>query len=533
MDTSGETRVRITKRNRPPTRPIEPGTRPISHRESSVAPRRLLLSFGTILFLLALALCLRPVSQLENKPLTEDGYLLLSVSRHLATGRGFSADGLHPTNGFQPLFTVLASLPYLVAGGNRIAGLRGVLALDALFYVVTGCLVGLICRRMFAPGTMAFRLAAPLGAVSFLSADYVITSSFNGLETGLLLLVYALIWWYWSTHDLNSPVQQVILGLLLGAAVLARIDSIFLVASVAAHFAWQRQVRAALLATVLPIAVSAPWWIYNLALTGSLMPTSGNSEHTWALSIARVKEMFQAVTTDIVPWTYLSRFDTFPVALLRIACVILIIAACRQLPGRTTQVLRGLKCGQVESFGKIILGAAGLLIVWYTLYSHATYFYGRYLAPIMLVATVGGIWLLFGAICTRRAFIPVGIAAVLSLVAVAVFCALDVGKLFPGNSMLTQQVALVESRVPSSATVAAGQSGTLSYYRDGVINLDGKSNIDVLSRQNDIPAYLAALKVQWVCDWPAYVHRYLGVHPSIIGWHLVAAKGEFELWHHS
>ena len=172
-------------------------------------------------------------------------------------------------------------------------------------------------------------------------------------------------------------------------------------------------------------------------------------------------------------------------------------------------------------------------MVWYILYSSATYFYARYLAPLTLVAVVGGTWLLLRAIGSRSAAVPVGVAAVLSVAAIVVFSALDIGKLFPGNVMLTQQVPLVESQVPPGAAVAAGQSGKLSYFRDGVVNLDGKSNVDALAHAGHMSEYLDSLGVRWICDWPGYIHSYLGTNPPAIGWHKVATRGEFELWHHS
>ena len=533
MDTSREVEVGLLRSRRGASPSIDAGTGLASQLDNDTGARRLLLLFGTVLCLSALTLCFRPTTQLENKPLTEDGYLLLSVSRNLAIGHGLSADGTHLTNGFQPLFTVIASLPYLVTDGNRVAGLRGVLGLYLLCYMATGLVVGLICRRMFKPGTRAYRVAAPLGAVCYLSASFVILTSFNGLETGVQLLVYALIWWYWATHDLQSITQQTILGALLGAAVLARVDSAFLVAVVTIYLACRRQIQAAMVAGVTAVVVSAPWWIYNIVLTGSLMPTSARAEHAWALSAFRVKGMVQAVSTDIMPWTYASQFNTsLAVALLRLGGAALVITFCLRLARTSAAGPDGAASGRVASVGRLIVAAAGGLIVWYPLYSFAYYFYARYLAPLTLVAVVGAVWLLLRAIGSRSVAVPVGIAAVLSIAAVVLFAALDIGKV-PGNLMLTQQVSLVESLVPSGAAVAAGQSGTLSYFRDGVVNLDGKSNIDALSHAGDIPQYLESLGVRWICDEPGYLQRYLGTNPAAIGWHLVAVRGDFQLWHHT
>ena len=268
---------------------------------------------------------------------------------------------------------------------------------------------------MFTPGTRAYQLAAPFGAVCYLSASFVILSSFNGLETGALLLCYALIWWYWATHGLQSTTQQIILGALLGAAVLARIDSVFLVCAVVGYFTWRRQIRAAVVTGATAVVVSLPWWTYNLALTGSLMPTSARAEHAWALSAFRVKVMVQAVATDVMPWTYASRFDTFGLALLRFACVALVIAICLRLARSSAGAPTSVTNGRVGSFGRLIVSTVGVLMVWYVLYSWASNFYSRYLAPLTLVAVVGGTWLIFRAIGNRSAAVPVAIATVLSV----------------------------------------------------------------------------------------------------------------------
>src|SRR5215831_20633195 len=53
---------------------------------------------------------------------TEDGYLMLTIARNIALGHGMSvSDGLQPTNGTQPLATLLwAAVFKLVAGDRRL-----------------------------------------------------------------------------------------------------------------------------------------------------------------------------------------------------------------------------------------------------------------------------------------------------------------------------------------------------------------------------------------------------------------------------
>ena len=83
--------------------------------------------------------------------------------------------------------------------------------------------------------------------------------------------------------------------------------------------------------------------------------------------------------------------------------------------------------------------------------------------------------------------------------------------------------------MPTGELVAAGQSGTLGYFVDNVLNLDGKVNLEALPHQNDMRDYLRKNDVRWLCDWPAYLERYLG--DSLQSeWRLVATRGKFELW---
>jgi hypothetical protein len=96
--------------------------------------------------------------------------------------------------------------------------------------------------------------------------------------------------------------------------------------------------------------------------------------------------------------------------------------------------------------------------------------------------------------------------------------------------IFADQVRLVQASVPPEATVAAGQTGTLGYFRDRVLNLDGKVNGEALRYQDRMPEYLDARGVRWFCDMRGYVDRYLGPRPEEHGWGLVAEAGLFRLY---
>jgi hypothetical protein len=83
-------------------------------------------------------------------------------------------------------------------------------------------------------------------------------------------------------------------------------------------------------------------------------------------------------------------------------------------------------------------------------------------------------------------------------------------------------VALAQAWVPESDLLAAGQTGTLGFFRDRVLNLDGKVNRDALQWQGRMTQYLDARGVRWFADSPWYSERMLGSDPGAAGWRLVA-----------
>ena len=95
------------------------------------------------------------------------------------------------------------------------------------------------------------------------------------------------------------------------------------------------------------------------------------------------------------------------------------------------------------------------------------------------------------------------------------------------NKNYTDQYALIQANVPPDQMVSAGQSGTLGYFRDHVLNLDGKVNQEALNYRGRIWAYLDAEKINWYCDWSTI---WIEPNPETRGWKLVGRKGYFMLY---
>lgn len=472
---------------------------------------------------------------LTDKPLTEDGFYLLTVARHLALGNGLSIDGVHLTNGIQPLFTFLAAPAYWLFGGDRFEALRGVLLLHGLLFVGSAWLFGSVLRDATAGGE---RLRW-LGSLSWLASGYLFLLAHNGLETGCLLFLYLACWRTWQRWPLRGVGSAVAHGALLGVLVLARIDATFFVAALCASHVLRGEgrlglrVRDAALVGAVAAVVSSPWWIYNLVNFGSLMPTSGTAQGaTLDSTVGIVASRAAAAATNLLlvatPMLYGGDGAGGRWFLaLRVVFLIGVVIALWRLPRVEGPPARTASGGRPVAIA--LLSAGLVLVVWYACRFWATHFYGRYFVPL---APFGmAMWAIAADRAVARAPRLLGLlVAGLAIAAVGVAAIAHTGALFAGNQWLHDQVSLVRDHVPPGARLAAGQSGTLGYFVDGVRNLDGKVNAEALRHQGSMGVYLAGQRIEWLCDWPEYVQRYVPPASLATDWQFVDRRGEFELW---
>jgi hypothetical protein len=96
--------------------------------------------------------------------------------------------------------------------------------------------------------------------------------------------------------------------------------------------------------------------------------------------------------------------------------------------------------------------------------------------------------------------------------------------------MRAAALCLIEAYVPRSDVVSAGQSGTIGYFRDHVVNLDGKVNTEALHYRSNMWEYLERRNIAWYCDWAS---GSLGPDPAANGWTMVAKRGQFLLYQHT
>lgn len=153
----------------------------------------------------------------------DDFFYYAEVARNLTLGHGSTFDGIHPTNGYHPLWMLLIVLLY-----KLFPGVAFFVAVEIVSFIASlAFFFGILrCLRAFA---IPERLA-PLTAL-LLSLHALLLFRF-GMEVTLALPLG--IWTIATIVDPNfrwTPRQTVHYGLLACATVLARLDSIFLIAA--------------------------------------------------------------------------------------------------------------------------------------------------------------------------------------------------------------------------------------------------------------------------------------------------------------
>ena len=496
------------------------GARPLSSLQPSNERSRLALGFVVVLFLIGLAARLSPFVDVDGRLfwqyMTEDGYLMQTVARNMAIGLGMStAEGTLLTNGVQPLATYLFAGLHMLAGGDKLVGVALVSALSVAVALISALLLGRVGEKVFAHLPHGKDLAW-LAAALWFAAPLITRHSMNGLETGLYHAALMLTMAYFLQHfcTTSAPAgwgNRLMLGFLLGLTFLARNDAVFFIAALlAVHLlvpvpnrndSFGSRFTTALIAGSFSIVVASPWLINNYLGFGSIVPISGTAQS------------FSAEVGRNLPWVASHLFENawlwFPVpASLETRLPVQLVAALATL---ASLVVYGWwvasKSAQAKAHFLIGVLFTAALVTYYGLFFGANWFLPRYFSaasPFLWLFVFGGIVVLvqsIGALAkVRTAGALTGLAGL--TVMAAAFAANDFRD--GTQHMHKQVVEWTRDNVAPEVWVGAPQTGTLGYFHDRTVNLDGKVNpaaLKSLLEHGHILHYTLESPVQYVVDW--------------------------------
>ena len=485
----------------------------------------------------------------RNGFLYDDSFYAFKIAQNIAAGRGATFDGIHPTTGFQPLYVLLLVPAFLMAGGSLVIPIYFALSLSAVCTALTAYLIYRISRRYV--GEAASTVAALVWAFS----PVVTKQSANGLETAIASFMIALSVVYYlekirSVQD--PPVRRfMILGIVLGVTILARIDGAFLACVILLDYLLLlRKKRVPAIATarllLIPLGVVilyGPWLLVSLVESGSPLQDSGAATRFLSLAYAGYFGYgTQSLAASGPDFSFIWAHLAHSVSTMKVIPPVHVLF-------RSIERM-GMAMGSGGNFqvGGNILGFLGLAFAGAALFrwgrddkkalrreidylllfsvvllaSYATYIFGmffflRYFYPVFLVACIyfafflqdAFDWYARRSLPVRRTLIAAG--AVYALL----FSCFSYSQAFRSHpvSPYYDIAKWVDANTRNADKIGVFQCGTIGYLSHRqIINLDGKVNREALDaiRADGLEGYLESEGVDVVLDNSRILDIFLG-----------------------
>lgn len=442
---------------------------------------------------------------LSDKPLTEDGYYMLTVSWNIADGKGFSYNYGIKTTGVQPLAAVVFSVPaYIVQNfnGSKYVFARLIIILSALLQIVFAFLV--------------FKLAVSISkdpdkGLYFLVSVCVVLLNFkvllnfaNGLETGLYLVLLSLFFLYWiKFKEIQPGVKHLIgLGLLSGLLLLCRLDAIVILLTFYLLLLFTRRIKIIQLAVILLIAflLYLPWQLYVWEVTGNILQSSARSQ-TGLFPFFdlpyKLEQYFASIIQHLTPFLFTGNILIWLMFPLGIAYLVLLFIGYKKYWGSAISE------SAIQIVEMISITFSVLLIIYF-FFSSASHFYFRYTAYLMVLS-----FPIFVVLFTELSKKFKQLKVVMLILLIIIFGIQSLLYLYSGKSARAFSVRLefVKNNFSLDQRVAAFQTGVLGYYCENVFNLDGKMDNSALKSFTDkgIEKYIDSMKVNVLMEWKDFV----------------------------
>ncbi|XOV69005.1 MAG: hypothetical protein ACFHU9_07420 [Fluviicola sp.] len=442
---------------------------------SRIKPSHLFWLALSVGLLVRLIIIFQPEAQLLTRWGSDDLYYYSQIAGHVASGDGFTFDGIHPTNGFQPLFLFLL----VPLGKWMLHDWYASWVIVSLIVTVLCVLTSFQLRKWTQEMGWSEWLAVILPTI-FILHPKILSVTFNGTEAALsfLMLTLTLRACTWMKEKRRFWQAMVVFALF----AITRMEFSLVLFFLAVYAMLQGQsMKKWLLVAIGPIVTFSSWMIVNFVAFGHPVPSSGQAKAIHAT------------------WYKFSFFEGFKGALGTIFCA----------ESSLSFVIIGLTLiGLYITFRKrdknlwgvlISLGFASIILMVLTLKTlhgfRDWYFIPQFLLLLILVAhafewlTEGRKWYLL--------LIPASIGVLWGEAQLA-------PRTFNGPFII-KSCEVVKKIVPKGEKVGVYNAGLPSAClgdRNTVVNLDGVVNNSVLTplRKEMLDIYAQDNEVRYVLD---------------------------------
>lgn len=439
---------------------------------------------------------------LADKPISEDGYYLLTVSWNIAQGKGIVYNYDRPTTGVQPLaafFYAAIAKAVMIAGGNKFSFARAVIIVSFLLELLFYFSIKGISRNLF-PSIENKYLETGAVLATLLNFEILVYFA-NGLETGLYLFLISIIILYSFKYfnGKKSFASSIIFGLIAGICCLARIDfiAVLAVCLLINFFSRSLSFKQFIIVSVIAAIIVTPWVSYIYLTSGSIFQSSASAQSTFISAgsfFTRLKALSLALMQHLTPDIYSGNKNIILVFIFLGTTAVVYFFLADKKPLGFLKSLNG---------NMFLSWAAGIifLITLYVLFSYASYFYLRYTTPLLVI-----ILPLFTVLLARK--ISGGKERWIRAIYLLFVCMFLIqavlyfhsGKLGVHQSL---RVNYIKTHFNSEASVGCFQSGVTGFYDANVYNLDGKMDAVVhrYLAAGNLPEFLDSTGINVLIEW--------------------------------
>lgn len=455
---------------------------------------------------------------LADKPIGEDAFYMLTISKNFASGKGLSYNFNKKTTGIQPLATIIYAVIYKVSylfGLSDWTILRLLIIFNSILIILLSITLYYLASQFYSPSKELFFTISILTLFNF----GLFRTFTYGLETGLYLLLFAFTVKYSLRLNFNQIrfTQLFTLSFLIGITTLARIDFgvVIFVFLLILYFTKKLNVGKLITIGFFSGIIILPWFLYVFSITGSFIPSSGGAQSSiiGIESIGRVLAMFGALIQNANPWLY--NGGRYIVVLTGLLSLFVFVLYFRKY---FAYFIKYVKNHQSKNIIYAWLISILFLIFIYIIFFWASHFYYRYSTPISIFIIV------FFGLAVSKSFenksSPVKYLSVLFLITVffiQTYVSLHRGVI--GNNH-TVSAGFIPKHFSSVEKIGVFQSGVIGYFNPNVINLDGKIDNDALSaiKNKSLNEYIDINKINVLIDWSGYIYGNLDSNYIKLNW---------------
>lgn len=447
---------------------------------------RLVMPFFLLALAIRLLISVQDIAYLDRLFLPDDTYYTLAISKHLF----FNHEIL--TSGFQPLIT-LFQLPIFIFTEDLDTAVKASVLISAMIGAVSTLLLGVLLAQISTPAASRFAM------LFFAISPAILINDLNGLETaltGLLSLLVCLIFYFFIKKPTIE--KAILLGVSCSLALLSRIDSVFLVFFIGLGLLYAVGVRWTFWVVFSALVTILPWWVYLYMDFGSILPESGKA----------VKQIIEKTPHNSLaaPFALYKLTDLLAIQSLG---MVMSLAYRIVFLGFLLYCFYKVRFGQLPLVLKLAIASALCLVLFYTFYLPAYWFFERYFYWVFVVLII-----LISIALTeiRSTFIRQSLLALCILSAMLnIPLYFSQPKAMPSLNLVgpkgyRDNALAILTNLKDNSHVAAMQSGALNYYAPKgveVTNLDGVVNqaAYLATKQKTLYTYIKNIGVTHFADW--------------------------------